>query len=91
MARRDVAPLAARQREFLGRAALTLGGVVNHHGGGVHSGQRVHAALTRRVEPRAAQLQLVVAGQLNERTPTERSLEARSEPGGHTRRDGERF
>lgn len=94
VARRDVAPLPARQRRFFGSTppgpAVAFRWVVNHHGGRIHSGQRVHAALTCRVEPRGAQLQLIVAGHLNERAPTECSLEARSKPGGHTRRQGGR-
>lgn len=58
VARRDVASLPARQRELFGRApsgpAVAFRGVVNHHRGRIHSGQRVHAALACRVEPRGA-------------------------------------
>lgn len=90
--RGDVVPLPARQRELFRSApcgpAVAFRRVVNHQHGRIHSGQRVHAALTCGVEPRGAQLQLIVAGHFNERTPTEGSLEARSKPGGHTRRQG---
>lgn len=87
VARRDVASLLAGMRGLPGRApTVAVRRVVNHQHGGVHPGQRVHAALAGRVEPRGAQLQLIVAGHLDERTPAERSLEARSKPGGQTRR-----
>lgn len=94
VARRDVAPLPSGQRVLPPRAAaasaaITLGGVVNHHHGGIHSRQRVYAALARRVQPRRAQFQLVVAGHLDERAPTKRSLEAGSKPGATSRGRGE--
>ena len=60
---------------------VTLGGVVHHHGVGVHAGQGVHAALPRRVQAGGLQLQLVVAGHLDERAPAECPLEPRPEPG----------
>lgn len=90
MAGRDIASLPAGQGGFFQAPSpdIAFRWLVNHHRGRIHSGQRVHAALARGVVARGAQLQLVVAGHLNERTPAERSLEARSKPGGHTRRRG---
>lgn len=54
VARRDVASLPAGQRGIPRTVAVRR--VVNHHHRRIHSGQRVHAALTHRVEPRGAQL-----------------------------------
>lgn len=58
VARRDVASLPARQGGFFRSApsgpAVAFRRVVNHHGGRIHAGQRVHAALTGGVEPRGA-------------------------------------
>lgn len=60
--------------------AIALGRVVDHHHGGIHASQRVHAALTRRVKPRGAQIQLVVARNLDEGAPAEGSFEAGTKP-----------
>lgn len=60
--------------------AVALGRVVDHHHGGIHASQRVHAALARGVEPRRTQVQLVVARNLDEGAPAERSFEASSKP-----------
>lgn len=82
LAGRDVASLPGRQRglpPFDGGVAL--GRVVNHHHGGIHSGQRVHAALARRVQPCGAELQLIIAGHLDERAPTKCPFEAGSKSG----------
>lgn len=89
MAGCHVAPLPARERGLptgvtataaAAIAASVLSQVVNHHHGGIHASQRVHAALARRVKSRGAQIQLVVARHLDEGAPSERSLEAGSEP-----------
>lgn len=76
------APLPARQGGLPtgAAAAAILSQVVNHHHGGIHASQRVHAALARRVKTCGAQVQLVVARHLYERTPSERSLKAGPEP-----------
>lgn len=84
---RHVAPLPARVRGLpTGAAGAVLSQVVDDHHGGIHASQRVHAALASRVKSRGAQIQLVVARHLDERTPSERSLEASSEPAEETGR-----
>lgn len=83
--RSDVAPLPAQERVLASRAAagaaIALSRVVDHHHGGIHASQRVHAALARRVKPRGTQIQLVVARDLDEGAPAECSFEASSKPG----------
>lgn len=85
VARRDVVFLPAGQERLPLRAtagtALGISGVVHHNHGGIHPRQRVHAALPRRVHPRRAKFQLVIAGHFDERAPTERTLEAGAKPG----------
>lgn len=85
LARRNVASLPWGQGGLPSRGnsstAVALGRVVHHHHGGIHSGQRVHAALACWVQPRGAKFQLIVAGHLDEGAPTKRPLEASSKPG----------
>lgn len=49
---------------------------------GVDAGQSAHAALVAWMEPGGTQLQLIIAGHLDEGTPPEGPLEARTKSGG---------
>lgn len=60
--------------------AVSIVGVQHHGHAGVHPGHSVEAALPCGVEPGCLQLQLLVAGHLNEGAPAQSSLEASSEP-----------
>lgn len=60
--------------------AVSIASVEHHCHAGVHPGHSIEAALSGGVEPGCLQLQLVIAGHLNEGAPAEGSLEASSEP-----------
>lgn len=70
------------QSRLLLAAGVGVLPVIQHYGhAGLHSGHGIEAALPGGVKPGRLELQLVVAGHLDEGAPAESSFETSSEPG----------